>query len=361
MWVVSTEFLEAIVTAPQYVVSATFTQPDGTHGPLTIQSGTVKVDSTQNIRRTCDLVVLGGSAFYQQLMTPGTVLDLACGVSMGGVRELVPVFHGEVTDGKQDLGGYSISLSGGDMAVRLARNRFATAFTPGNVTRVAAIRAALQSSMPGATLVDLSSDRGVITAATSWASQASPVDVFSDLSKDGGTEVFQRPDGVWVLRDRPVIDSGTVWTLQRSLKTASRERPLDALYNAVVVTPSASDGSQTWTQQVVELTDATHPLHKSKIGFSPYFWSSPTAGSAAAAVAAGQSILSRITGATQTLDLSLVANPALEGGDVVTVIAPAVGQEHAQAFRHFIDGFSFDLATGSMTASTRSTQVVTDE
>lgn len=360
MWAVSSQFLEGIVTAPQFVVAASFTPPGGTATALTVESGSVKVDSTQNIRRTCDLVVTGGSTLYQQLMAPGTIIDVRSGVSMGGVQELVPVFHGEITDGKQDLGGFSISLSGGDTAVRLTRNRFASAFTPGNVSRVTAMRLALQTSMPSATLLDLSTDRGAITAATSWASQASPLDVFSDLSKDGGTEVFQRPDGQWVVRDRPVIDSGSVWTLQRSLKTASRERPLDALYNAVVVTPSASDGSQTWTQQVVELTDTTHPLHKSKIGFSPYFWSSPTAGSAAAAIAAAQSILSRIAGATQTLSLDLVANPALEAGDVLTVIAPAVGVEQAQAFRHFIDGFSFELSAATSSASTRSTQVVSN-
>jgi hypothetical protein len=361
VWAVTSTFLQTIQTAPSFTQQATFTPPGGTPITVPIEEGSVSLASTQNTRRTCDLTVTGGSDVYQAIMAPGTILDLTMGLQYASSSELVPVFHGELTEGDQDLGAGTIALQGGDMAVRLARSKFLNAWSPSNYDRVEAIATAVRAAVPGTVVLNLSTDTGTVGKGTSWASQASPLDVIGDLTKDGGTEAFFRPDGVFVIRDLPVVDSSPVWTLSRTLTAAARERPLDSLYNAVVVTPAATDGSQKWPQQVVELTDTSHPLHKSKIGFAPYFWSSPTIVSQGEARTAASAMLSRITGATQTLNLGSVSNPALDGGDVITVLAPPLGQEPAQSFRHFIDSFSLDLPSGAMTLATRSTQVVADD
>ena len=134
---------------------------------------------------------------------------------------------------------------------------------------------------------------------------------------------------------------------------------MDRLYNTVVVRPSTTDGSQTWTQQVVQITDTTNPRHPDKIGVVPYFWSSPTIQNAGQAITAAYTILFRVLGTTETLDLGLISNPALDGNDVIRVITPQVNQDPADIFQHFVDTFTLDLVTGSMSLGTRSQAVST--
>lgn len=358
MWPVSDLFLKALLAAPQFVAKVTVTVPGGSPVEVQLESGQLTVDSSQNIRRQCNLTVQGDSDTYDLIMTPGSILDISAGVRYSSATELVPVFHGEVTGGTQDLGAGTVAITGGDMMVRLARNAFTTVYPAvANSTRVATISAAVTAAIPGTIILNTSSDTGTVGTATSWASQQSPVNIISDLTKDGGTEGFFRPDGAFVIRDRPVLDSPPVWTLSRTLKTAQRARPTGSLVNAVVVTPGAADGSQTWPAQVIELTDTSSPLHKSKIGVSPYFWSSPTAETVTDALIAGRALLTQLVGASTTLALGSVTNPALEGGDVMTVIAPGLGQEPAQSFRHFVDAYTLDFTTGSMSLGTRTAQV----
>lgn len=355
MWPVTDRFLSAILATPSYITTATFTPPGGTATAVQVEGGSIRLDESSRVRRTGGLTIYGGADVYRLVNTLGGVLHIDHGLKFGRDSETVPVFHGELTETAQELGGGSIGLTLGDLMVRVGRSRFLTPFSPAAaMTRTDAIANIIQGAIPGATVINRSSDTGTVGSGVVW--QDSRTDALTDLTKDGGTEVFQLPDGTFIIRDVRTLSGSPDWVVSRSLESASRKRPADKLYNTVVVRPSAADGSQTWTQQVAQITDVTHPRHPDNIGVVPYFWDSPTAQSAAAALAAAQSILSRVLGTTETLDLSMITNPALEGGDVLRVIAPGIGQEAAQAFKHYLDSFSLDLVTGSMGAGTRSAE-----
>lgn len=362
MWAVSEQFLQAL-KAPHKISSIlTVTVPGGTPVTVPIKAGNIQVDSGARIRRRGSLTLRGDSSIYELVATPGAVFNISHGLVMGNVTELVPVFSGEATQPAQSFGDGEISLTLADNANWLARTRFVTPYAPlPTTTRVAAIAAVVTTARPGTPVVNESNDSGTIGSAQVWSE--GPLDVVADLTRDGGTEAYFRPDGVFVIRDQRTTLTPAVWTINSgsngTLTAVERTRDSDRLYNMVVVRPSAADNSQKWVQQIAQVTDPNHPRYNGKIGDAPYFWSSPTAKTAGAALTAARTILDRVLGTTETLALGSIANPALEANDVIRVITPPINTEPAQVFQHFIDSFSFDLASGAMSMNTRS-QAVTD-
>ena len=356
MWEVSPRFLNAL-TAPHRVVTvATVTPPSADPVTLQLEGGSVSADSGANYRRTGTLSLLGGQDTYEALTAPGAIVHIDHGISFGNDQELVPVFHGEIESASQGFGDSTLTCRVVDLNKRVDRTRFLTPFSPSSsATRAATITGIIQAARPGTEVVNVSTDTGTVG---SVVFDESRIEAVKDLSRDGAMEAFWLPDGRYQIRQQLDLSSPPVWTIvpgrRGVLKSAERSRPMDKMYNTVVVRPSATDGSQTWTQQVVQITDMSHPRHPDKIGVVPYFWASPTASSAAVAREAGQGILSRVLGTTESLDLGLLSNPALEAGDPIRVVTPQIGREVPQLFSHYLDSFTLDLMSGDMQARTRS-------
>ncbi len=357
MWDVSDRFLAALAKPHRVATEVTFTPPGGDVVQLSLKAGTVTNDAQARTRRTARLNMFGTRADYELLNTPGGVLHIDHGIKFGSDSELVPVFHGELTGAAQELGDGSIAVRCGDMNTWLTRTDFLKPYAPAaGLLRTTVITNIVKAAKPGVTVLNTATDTGTVQSPV-W--DKSRTDAINDLTKDGGTEAFFRPDGVFLIRDQLTLSSAPAWTITPgsggTLKPGvTRERPMDRLYNTVVVRPSATDGSQKWKQQVVQVTDLTHPRHPSKIGVVPYVWASPTARTAAAARSAGRKLLARVLGTTETLALESLSNPALEAGDPIRVITPALRLEPAQAFQHFIDSYTLDLSSGGMSLNTRS-------
>lgn len=355
---VSSRFLAALKSPHKLVSDLTYTVPGQGAVGLAIQSGSVTADAGNRIRRTATLTVYGSSADYRAMVTPGTVFHIDHGLDYGGQTEMVPVFHGEQVDGEQRLGDGTIQLSLADHGNWLDRCRFTSPYAPQSyVGRMQAISDIVTTAKPGTSVVITASDTGTVGSQNVWTD--SRLDAIQQLCSDAAADAFFGPDGVFYIVDAPSDATQSVWTVSGLVESAARKRPSDRLYNTVVVQPSATDGSQTWKPQTVQLTDTSNPRHPNYIGVVPYFWSSPTITNAAAAKAAGAKILYRVLGSTETLNLGLVSNPALEPNDVFRVVVPAVNGDPADIFQHFIDRFTLDLVTGAMSVDTRSQAVST--
>lgn len=357
MWPVTAAFKAAVLSSHKIANLVTVTPPGGAPIILPLQSGSVTLDSSARIRRTASLVLVGDSSAYATCATPGALFAITHGIDYGASKELIPVFTGEVTDSGQDFGDGSISLTLGDLANWLARVQFLTPYQPAvGLSYVTVITNVVQTARPGTVVVNTSSNTAVIATGATWST--GPLDVIADLSADGSLECFFGPDGKFYIRDVQASLAVPVWSINAgdfgTLKSAARARPTDKLYNTVVVQPSQSDGSQTWAQQVAQVTALTNPRHPNYIGVVPYFWSSPSIITAAQAQAAAQSLLSKVLGTTETLSLGAVAMCALEGNDVLRVTTPQLNTQPAVSFTHFMDGFSMDLQSGDMSNSTRS-------
>lgn len=361
MWEVSSRFLNALGTPHRIITEATVTPPSADPITLKLKGGSVSADAGANYRRTGALSLLGGQAVYEALTAPGAIVHIDHGISFGNEQELVPVFHGEVETGSQEFGDSTLSCRLVDLNKRVERVRFLAPFSAtSSSTRPAMIAQIVQDARPGTEVNNISTDTGTVGSVV-W--DESRIDAIKALSRDGALDAFWLPDGRFQIRQQLDLSSPSVWTVTPGvrgvLKAASRARPMDRMYNTVVVRPSATDGSQTWTQQVVQITDPNHPRHPDKIGVVPYFWASPTASSAAVARKAGQSILSRVLGSTESVDLRLMSNPALEAGDPIRVVTPQIGHDEAAILSHFVDSFTLDLVSGEMRLQTRS-QVIDD-
>jgi hypothetical protein len=355
VWTVTDRFRQAAVQSHQIASTCTITTPGGTSQDFPISAGTVQLDRSQLIRRTANLQVKGGTAAYALLAVPGTQVQIQHGIVYGGTeREMLPMLLGELTSAGLPLGDGLISIAVADRWQRLA---VSTRLYPSSPTttakRVDTIIATVQEVFPMITVRNTATDTGTVGTAQAWTDRAAQVDAYA---KDGGLDVYFGPDGALVIRDSPRISDASVWTIKTgpggSLQQLTRTRPLDKLFNTVVLTPATSDVAQTWSQVVAQITDTNDPRHPNRIGVRPYPYQSPTALTQAQAQAVAGQVLARVLATTETLDVNALAMPALEGGDVVRILTPSDAGDLVVS--HFVQGLSIDLETGNMTASTRS-------
>lgn len=360
MYPISDRFVAALRKPQTRSTVVTVTPPGGSAQTLRVRredGNTVTLDSNQRIRRKALLSVYATAAQYEAIAAPAALFRVTHGLAYGpNLTELVPVFTGELTRAARVIGGGdvgTVALPLQDLGGWIDRTRFLTAWTvAAGTARWAAIAAMVTDSRPGTVVTNLSTAGGSTGADQVFTD--SRWDAIGALATDGGLEAFFGPDGAFVIRDAPLTTTTPIWTATGTLKSVSRERPLDKLYNTVVVRPSASDGSQTWSQQIAQVTATSNPRHPSKIGVVPYFYASPTIQTSDQALAVAVKMLDRVLGTTESLNLDAISNPALEGSDVILVGTPAINTERARSFRHFIDTASLDLIGGGMTLATRS-------
>lgn len=354
MWGVSQRFRDTVPQNHQIATTCTISTPGGTSQPFRVASGTVSGDRTQQIRRSApDLLVQGGTVAFDLLSTPGTQVTLNHGFQWSGTdQELVPVLTGELTSAALQVGDGLISLAVADRWQKLAASNRLAPYTPATTARrVDEIIAAVQGVFPGITIRNTASDTGVVGTAQAWTSRA---DMISSFATDGGMEVYFGPDGALVMRDLPQVTDAPAWTIKTgpggTLKAVTRTRPLDKLFNTVILTPATADPAQAWTQVVAQISDTANPRHPNRIGVRPYPYSSPTALTLAQAQTVAGQILAKIQGTTESLSLNAMGMAALEAGDVVRILLPADTGD--LIVNHLLQQFSLDLAAGDMTAAT---------
>lgn len=355
-WTTTDRFKATAVQSHQIASTCTLTTPNGSSQTLPIASGQVQVDRTQQVRRTVpNLLVEGDSSVFALASVPGAQFTITHGFVYGGAdSELIPMITGELSSAASSYGDGLIALAVADRWQTLAACPRLYPYTPAtSAKRTDEIIAAVQGVFPGITVRNTASDTGTVGTAQAWTDRAAQV---ASYATDGGMEVFFAPDGALVLRDVPQITDTPAWLIKTgpggSLEALTRTRPLDKLYNTVVLTPATSDPAQAWTQVIAQITDPADPRHPNRIRVRPYPFQSPTALTLAQAQTVAAQLLTRITGTTETLALTALAYPALDGGDVVRLQVPSDTGD--LIVNHFLQQVTIDLASGDMTANTRS-------
>jgi hypothetical protein len=357
-WDVTERFKRTAVQSHEVASTCVATTPDGTTLTLPIATGQgqVQVDRSQQIRRTApSLAVQGDSSIFALVSVPGVQFTIQHGFVYGGSdQELIPMITGELSSAARIYGDGLITLSIADRWQKLAGCDRLFPYTPATTARrTDEIIAAVQGVFPGITVRNTASDTGTVGTAQAWTSRADQV---ASYALDGGMEVYFAPDGALVLRDVPTIADSPAWLIKTgpggSLEALTRTRPLDKLYNTVVLKPATADPAQTWSQVIAQITDPADPRHPDRIAIRPYPYSAPTVLTLAAAQSVAAQILNRITGTTETLALTALAFPALEAGDVVRLQIPSDSGD--LIVNHFLQQVTIDLTSGDMTANTRS-------
>lgn len=357
MYTVSDDFLASIPSGSRVFVDASVEVASVVY-PLNMGDGSVSVREG-NVRRTFSGVFshdnLTASELYDLFSNEASILRVSVGFDWGGgASESVDVFSGRVSKAVLNMAEPAVSVSAADFGYDLAQQTFVPALTQAaSTTRRAAIAAIVADGFPGVTVADIATDTGTLGSEQTW--NGSRWDAIEQLATDGNMECFFAPDGSFIIRDLPTLGA-PVYLMRTAdggtITAYSRERPMDKLFNAVVVKPKTTDGSQTWTQVFVEITDTSSPRHKSKVGVRSLTVDNVT-GTEEQAIDVANAKLEQVQGRTETVALETIANPALELGDTVQIVAQPWLDTPASAVTHIVDSYTFDIAAWSMSLSTR--------
>ncbi len=361
MWPVTGEFLAALGQSHTRISRIDAYQGGFIVGTVPFSEGKVDVTARNRIRRTLNLTV--PASLYpteaDSLLSPyATVLQAWCGMKLGGVDVLLPVFSGRIESVENtDQYGGNIELRARDLMGDVVDARFEEPrAAPTGMRIFDAIAALVREAVPTATLVvgDGVDNTSVIPSGLMWdVDRAEAVD---SLAQSIGCEAFAGPDGVFQLRKVPTLDDPVSWTANEgsggTLVTAGRTVSREGVYNVVITTVERANGDLP-LRFVAEDDNRDSPTYVGGLfGRVPRFLRNPLVTNADQGRAAGTALLARSIGATRLRTITCVPNPAAEAGDVINATVEGLVETH------IADTFSLPLHAegGAMAVGTRSTK-----
>lgn len=328
MYSVSEGFISTLRSSTMRVVTHV-TAGDVT---LDVVSGSVSMDATRDIGRTCTLELAPTidrdlEALYSLVSAPGVELAVWRGLMVGGEPELVPlgVFSTDTVSVAKGAGG-TVSWSGSDRSKKIARNRFIDPYVITAGTSLAAAGTALlQSRLPG---VEVSFGNVTDTVAVNVAFEAGPSSdpwkvarqLFEDYGYDLRFSGLGAASAVIVsdpTQENAVFDFGTGQT--NIVLDGTAETTLESVYNGVIAAGEGTEITEPVRAVVWDDDPSSPTYYLGGYGQVPYFFSSPLITTTDQATRAASALLSRVKGRSQLLSWPSIVNPALEPLDVVTV------------------------------------------
>jgi hypothetical protein len=303
---------------------------DGT--VLSIDNGSVEMDTSRNICRTATLTLTPTSTLstigvFNLVMTPEIEITIRRGLVINGVPEYATlgVFSTDAAEFSVDVEG-GISWSGSDRSKKISRAKFISAYKIAKNSDLATAGAALLQSRYAATVcnfdnvLDTITHKVVFEAGENSDPWASARKLFADL----GYDLHFDGDGNAVATTIPdpstsdaVFDFGAGET--NLMLDATVSGNLERTYNGVIATGEGT-GNSTPKRSIVWDDDPNSPTYfQGGYGQVPFFYSSPQLTTVSKCTTAAKSILATLKGRASQLDWSAVPNPALEPLDVVNL------------------------------------------
>lgn len=335
---------------------------------LPVSGGSVTGDRSQFARRTGSAVIADPaykpSGAAGDLLAPyGNEIRLWRGAVTPAGDELIPLGTlGIRTVEFEDGGAFTgITVTGIDRCKRLQESRFPYPRTTDvQFSAIEQVRALIWEVLPG---VEIRVDPRLVDVLMPQATWAENRDgAITDIMTAIGGELFCDPLGAFVLQPVPSLSDAPAFTVAGGpggvLASARRSLTRDGVFNGVIARSSttAADTTPVVSDLVVD-DDPTSPTYWGGnfgqiVGF---YESSLLTGYGQANIAARAALLNQI-GAARSLNYSQAVNPAIEPGDVGSVVNAQTGATE----RHLHDQVSTPLAAdGVMTAQTRSTASTT--
>ena len=349
MYPVSDRFLARLAESHTPVTRVQLFRTDGSVIDIDHTGGSVSVDRSQAIRRSCTVtcadIALIPRTPTDQLAVYGARLRIARGVEYGdGTQELVPlgVFRldsvdGDVTDGPVNLQGKAIETI-------VADDKFTIPYTATG-TVVGAVKALIQRSIPDADVLSLITDTPIGSRA--FDVEADPWAGAQEIAAVAGAEVYTNADGVFVIAALPDLLAATpVWAVEAVeggvYVSGSRAMTSDAVNNGVVARGENTSDNAPPVSFLATDDDPNSPTYwGGPYGRRPMFYSSSTLVTTDACAQAAKLQLAKAKAPNASGDLSSLPNPALEPGDVLRVAHPDGVRE-----LHQVASFSVPLDTG---------------
>ncbi|WP_109000761.1 DUF5047 domain-containing protein [Streptomyces rishiriensis] len=348
MYPTTARFLPRLAESHQVATEVRLFTTDGRVLPLEHTGGSVTVDRSQAIRRTCTVTVADPTliprAAADQLAVYGARLRISRGVYYGdGSSELVPLGVFRLDDVAGDVNDGPVTLSGKDLGVVVQDDKLTAPYTASG-TVVSAVTALVQRSISDAEIVSTISDMAI--GRRVYDVEADPWAACQEIAAAAGAVVYCSPDGVFTIATLPDLSAATpVWDVAAGeggvYVRASRGMSSSGVYNGVLARGENTADNVAPVSALVVDTDPSSPTYWSgPYGHRPTFYSSPTLITTAACTNAATLKLAAARAPNASGDFSSLPNPALEVGDVVRLIHPDGSRE-----LHQVAGFSVPLST----------------
>lgn len=329
MYPVSSRFLARLAEAHNPVTEVLLFTTDGRVITVDHTGGSVSVDRSQVIRRTCTVTSADVSLIpltpTDQLATYGSRLLIRRGVDYGdGTQELVPlgVFRLDAVEGDPSEG--PVTLTGKDISVIVADDKFTTPYQATG-TVVGAIKALITRSIPDAQAISLITDTPI--GARAWDVDGDPWAACQEVAAVAGATTYVNADGVFVISVLPdLLAADPVWAVEATEGGAyikgTRAMLSDGVFNGVLAKGEASGAGAPVQYLAVDADPGSPTYWDGPFGHRPTTYSSSTLTTLGACTAAANVKLIAAKAPNAKGDLSSLPNPALEPGDVIRVTHP---------------------------------------
>jgi hypothetical protein len=353
---VSDRFLARLAESHTVATTVELFLTDGRVLDLEHTGGSVTVDRSQAIRRTCTVTLADPSLIPRtpadQLATYGAQLRISRGVEYGdGTSELVPLglFRLDSVDG--DISEGPVTLQGKSLEVVVQDDKFTTAYTATG-TVVGAVTALIQRSVPGADVVSTITDTPI--GSRTFDVEADPWAGAQEIAAAAGAEVYANADGTFIVATLPDLLTATpVWAVEATeggvYVSGSRAMSSDGVYNGVLAKGENTADNVPPVSYLATDTDPNSPTYwGGPFGRRPLFYSSSTLTTVNACAAAANLKLAAARAPNASGDFSSLPNPALEPGDVLRVTHPDGSRELHQVASFTVpldEGGDFTIST----------------
>lgn len=339
MWPLSTPARQALVQSHSIAVRATAYGQFGTQ-EIPVAGGQVTSDAGSQVRRQATLetsLALWPVDPHSILQVTGTEIQVDYGIIVPGRTdpEWVPLIRGLVAKASRrrpipSSGTLSVQLV--DRSAKVAQDKLlAPASTVSGALTTVEIRRLIQESL-GTSVAVVDRTGSTRVAPQIQIEKERWADGVEKLADSIGAEVFADPTGSFVIRTQPTLADPAVWVVASGagglLVERDDELDRDGVYNGVIVRGERADGTAPVTATVWDTDPASPTYYLGPLGRKPREYSSPLLTTVAQCQAAGAAILARYRGANAKVGISTIVNPALEAGDVTTLLDEGRRQAH---------------------------------
>ena len=372
MRAVSERFLETLRGSHTAVSRArvctsfqTGTNPTGTE--IAVTGGDVKASATAEVRSTLDLTTTQAWPILQtDLITPyGNEIYVERGIAYGnGQREFVGLGYFRIDTPEQDeTPDGPVTISAQDRWAGIVDARFLSPRQfSGAAVRGALVELLIEEVYPSAVIEwDDTALRDGLVGRTVIAEESRSATLRDFITSLGKVGYFDHR-GVFVIKTPPAITGDPAWTIDAGhdgvLVQMSRGLTREGVYNAYVATGEAGDTTAPARGVAYNLDPGSPTYYLGRFGPVPGFYSSPFLTTNLQATNAARALLRQQLGLPYQVDLSSIANPALEPYDVVSVRYPKRARNRSlRTETHVIDNVTIPLVPGQpVTLQTRQRQ-----
>jgi hypothetical protein len=222
-------------------------------------------------------------------------------------------------------GGLSIEISGVDLSRSVSRNSWEDVyFVPAGTNYATAIHDIIEDRLPGTQYNFASTTHTTPKLIFGMSMDSDPWQDATDLATAIGMELFFDALGVCTLREVPDPGTGqSVWTFSDSanptIASATRSLTDQTVFNYIVAYGESVDNAVPVSAVAFDNNPNSPTYFLGPYGKVPTSFTSPQITTVEQAQAAADALLNLSIGNAENVELSVVPNPAIEPGDVITV------------------------------------------